>query len=51
MLQDWHSVERVKRQVGPGAHFRLEVPESVGHLFVRQGQAGDLDINAAWKAK
>ena len=36
MLQDWHAVEGMQRQMAWLAHLRLQIMERVWHLLVRE---------------
>ena len=51
MLQDRHPVERVQRKMGRGAHIGFEIAKIIGHAFVRQHQAHDVDKAAGGKAE
>src|SRR5262249_59386858 len=49
MPQDRHPIEGMQYQMAWLAHFRLEIMEHVGHLFVGENQPHDVDECAAWK--
>src|SRR5215831_2024275 len=50
MPQDRHAIEGMQCQMALLAHFRLEVMERVGHLFVGEDEPHDVDECAAWEA-
>src|SRR5262249_1345498 len=50
MLQDWHAVEGMQRQMAWLAHVRLQIMERVWHLLVREDEPHNVDESAARKA-
>src|SRR5262249_40471034 len=48
--QDRHAIEGIERQMTWFSHLRLQVMELVGHLFVGEDHAHDVDESAARKA-
>ena len=50
MLQDWHAVEGMQRQMAWLAHLRLQIMERVGHLLMREDEPHNVDESAARKA-
>src|SRR5262244_3378869 len=50
MPQDRHTIEGMEREVTGFSHFRLQVMERVGHIFVSEDQPHGVDKGAARKA-
>src|SRR2546430_88885 len=50
MIQDWHPVEWVPRQMARTSHLRFKIVKIEGHILVRQDEPHDVDKGADRKA-